>query len=215
MRALFSALFVLAACSGSNPHYAPSAIGDLPLADTIPAADAVPTDAHRNDALAADAVTEAADATPDVARGADASTTPDASSPCDGGGVCAPGQQRTIKCGNCGTQTDTCTASCQWSAGACQGAGVCMPGATQAGICDKCSQQTCGNNCQWGACALKPGNTCEYLNAKGSRPCTKSCAPPQGETCNRPPIQTCQSNCRWAASCQCGVVGGVGPRPCL
>ncbi len=80
----------------------------------------------------------------------------------DMAGGCDPGDQRSIPCGNCGTETQTCTRDKEWSPGACQSEGQCAPGATRPGSCDTCSQQTCGATCQWDtACALKPGNACE------------------------------------------------------
>src|SRR5207253_2896285 len=79
---------------------------------------------------------------------------------CGGQGVCMPGTTQQVACGNCGTQTNTCTTTCAWATGSCGGQGACSPGSTRLGSCDACSQQTCTSSCTWGACALKPGNAC-------------------------------------------------------
>lgn len=143
---------------------------------------------------------------------------PDLAAPC---GACSPGDQRTVPCGNCGMETDTCTMACQWAAGACNGQG-CSPGSTQAGSCDQCSQQTCGNNCQWSACALKPGNACEYKGGKNFKPC--NCPWMGSKTFNAGgfPItclvaeigQQCLARCQWDPSCSCkGWVTDCTPIP--
>jgi len=143
----------------------------------------------------------------------------DLAAPC---GACSPGAQRMVSCGNCGTETDTCTMACQWAAGACVGSGPCSPGVTQPGTCDQCSQQTCGNNCQWSACALKPGNACEYKGGKNFKPCN---CPWIGSktfnaggfpvTCQVAEIgQQCLARCQWDPSCSCkGWVTDCTPIP--
>lgn len=53
-------------------------------------------------------------------------------------------------CGNCGTQTRSCSNGV-WSAwGACIGQGQCSPGQTQ--ICASGATQSCSNSCQWSSC---------------------------------------------------------------
>ena len=181
------------------------------------------------------------DLAPDGGAGGDLSLpspTPDLAAPdlapC---GMCSPGDQRMIPCGNCGMETDTCTKGCQWSAGACNGQG-CAPGSTQAGGCDQCSQQTCGNDCKWSACALKPGNACEYKGGKNLKPCNcpgwgsdyiviNGCDGITRVVCYLKDVgQQCLARCQWDPSgCSCpndvplnmppcsGRVAGVGCWP--
>lgn len=73
----------------------------------------------------------------------------------------------------------------------------CVPGDVQPAKCDPCSQQTCGTDCHWSACALKPGNECEMNGTacmgRNTQPCgvcgnpntmgTQVCGPPQGGVC--------------------------------
>ena len=78
---------------------------------------------------------------------------------CPCGGECAPGQQQSKPCGNCGTSKRTCGSNSKWGGwGACQGQGPCAPGQGQTENCGDCGKhsRTCGGNCQWGgwnACA--------------------------------------------------------------
>jgi hypothetical protein len=60
-------------------------------------------------------------------------------------------------CGLCGAQTRTCTNGAWSGWGTCTGEGACMPGATQ--VCDANGIQTCGVDCQWGACGCASGQT--------------------------------------------------------
>ncbi len=122
-------------------------------------------------------------------------------SACSGEGVCSAGATRTQPCGNCGTQTQRCSATCSWeSAGGCSGGGPCAPGATQGGGCDPCSQQVCQSNCNWGGCALRPGNGCEYQAGRHHRACG-AC---------RCGLQFCLNSCQWSTSCVscCTTCGG-------
>ncbi len=108
-------------------------------------------------------------------------------------GVCSPGQQLTMPCGNCGTETITCLQSCQWSVGVCNGQGACAPGAQRSVACGNCGMKTdtCGMDCQWspGAC-----------NGQG-------CAPgsTQAGGCDQCSQQTCGNDCKWSA---CGLKPG-------
>ena len=87
---------------------------------------------------------------------------------CGNQGVCTAGSTRSEACsdsfGDTGNETDTCSASCQWSSGACV---VCTPGATQDcdnGLCSVCSgtcilgSQTCQSDGTWGSCV---GEQCQ------------------------------------------------------
>lgn len=106
-------------------------------------------------------------------------------------GVCAPGQKRQVACGACSIETDTCGMNCQWILGMCLYVGVCAPGATQQGACSACSQQLCNNSCQWGACQLRQGNTC---NDGEMQPCQNPGVCSSSWTC---------VGCHWPGHC-CG-----------
>jgi hypothetical protein len=69
-----------------------------------------------------------------------------------GQGPCTPNATRMTACGACGTETDRCSASCQWVAGQCQNQGVCAPGDVMS-CNDGCSGvMTCSGSCDWGPC---------------------------------------------------------------
>ncbi len=79
-------------------------------------------------------------------------------SACGDQGVCEPGTQQAVSCGEldctspvAGSQMDTCTVACVWSAGACVGAPECCPGATESNACGACgsSGRTCDASGQW------------------------------------------------------------------
>ena len=94
---------------------------------------------------------------------------------CTGQGVCSPNSTRSSACsdafGDPGTETDSCSTSCQWNAGVCV---VCTPGAVQAcdpdSICASCAgtctpgRQICASDGTWGPCS-------------GAR-CSDGCPPP-------------------------------------
>ena len=101
-------------------------------------------------------------------------------------GVCAPSEVNAVPCGNCGTDTQTCTTSGTWQTGGCKGEGVCASLATQA--CNTYGTQGCGPACAWGTC------TC------GAAPV---CVP--GTTqCSGPGVQTCDACGQWSPPVTCG-----------
>lgn len=147
-------------------------------------------------------------------------------------GVCTPGQTRTAACGNCGTQTDTCSSTGQWQVGACSNQGACVPGATRAVGCGNCGTETdtCSASCQWqaGTCtnqgACGPGATrtvgCGLCGTETDT-CSASCQWQAGSCTNQGVcapgatrsaggcgncgslIQTCTGSCQWnGGSCQ-------------
>ena len=66
---------------------------------------------------------------------------------------CSPGAVETVGCGNCGTQSRTCSPDCHWGGwSSCAGQGPCSPGASEIQACCDCGAQSrsCGGNCQWG-----------------------------------------------------------------
>jgi hypothetical protein len=115
---------------------------------------------------------------------------------CDDGYSCCRGDTQSQSCGNCGSQTRTCSSSCSWGTwGTCTGVGVCSPGSTQA--CGNCGTQVCSSTCAWGACTgegvCTPGTTrtCTVGSCSGTETCSSSCAwgscnlgsPPSNNTC--------------------------------
>jgi len=115
---------------------------------------------------------------------------------CTGGGVCSPGATSSEPCGNCGTRPLTCSAACAWESGACGGEGPCSPGQTRDCMCSTyggttacCGQEVCGNDCQWGGCALKPGNTCDWQAGSHFRCCASGS------------WQFCLPSCKWSTAC--------------
>jgi hypothetical protein len=78
---------------------------------------------------------------------------------CSSPSVCAPGATQNVPCGNCGQQSETCDSCGQWgSPGACTGQTGCTIGSTQS--CNTYGTQTCGSDCNWGACSCTPNPTC-------------------------------------------------------
>lgn len=68
--------------------------------------------------------------------------------------ACNPGETQQSSCGNCGTRSRTCNASCQWGSwSSCTGQGPCAPGAVEERACCDCGTQrrTCSSQCAWGA----------------------------------------------------------------
>jgi len=149
-------------------------------------------------------------------------------------GACQPGQTTTVACGNCGTQTRTCSDTCQWvDTGSCTGQGLCAPGQTSSQGCGSCGTQsrTCTAWCawgDWGTCGgqgvCSPGQTQSQgcgLCGSQSRTCTGSCAwgawgscggqgvcspgAQQQGSCDVCSRQTCQSNCQWGG---CSILAG-------
>ncbi len=91
-------------------------------------------------------------------------------------GACQAGEIETRACGNCGTQTRSCSSSCGWNAwSTCVNQGVCSEGQFQS-----CSlggipgQQQCSSSCQYDACTATgeciPGST-EACGECGQKMC--------------------------------------------
>ena len=87
---------------------------------------------------------------------------------CVGGGTCAAGSSHISACGSCGTQTDTCTGSCNWSIGACLGEGECSPGTVSAIGCGTCQSRTCSSSCDY-------PSTCTSCTCSAHTLCGWSC----------------------------------------
>jgi hypothetical protein len=113
-----------------------------------------------------------------------------ASGTCSSGactGVCAPGQTSPVACGDCGTETQTCSASGTWVSGTCSGQGACAPNATR--TCDTYGSQTCSSSCSWGSCSCPPSPVCT----------------PDATQCSGSSLQTCDSCGQWGSAASCGT----------
>lgn len=111
-------------------------------------------------------------------------------STCLAPGACTPSSTRTVSCGDCGTETDTCNAACQWVAGACTSQGVCAPGATRSSGCGNCGTETdtCSASCQWTAGSCLGQGVCAPSATR-----TVGCGNCGSET------DTCSASCQWTA----------------
>ncbi len=108
---------------------------------------------------------------------------------CDSGtcvGVCAPSEPNVVACGNCGTDTQTCTTSGMWQTGGCKGEGVCASQATQA--CNTYGTQGCGPACAWGTCTCAAPPVCV----------------PGTTQCSGPGVETCDACGQWSPPVTCG-----------
>jgi hypothetical protein len=130
--------------------------------------------------------------------------------------ACQTGETQEQACGNCGTQTLTCTANHTWSAGACQDEGECAAGDFQA--CGGGTYHECSAKCAWSACAAvtcTPGGSeteaCGNCGSR-SRECVRGewtafgacknagvCAPNDSQACGNGGTQTCNNACNWNA----------------
>jgi hypothetical protein len=100
-------------------------------------------------------------------------------------GQCSPTQTNPgIACGNCGTNTQTCSASGTWADGTCTGQG-CAPNATRS--CNTYGTQTCSSSCAWGACSCA---------------LTPVCAPNTTQ-CSGGGVETCDACGQWGTSVTC------------
>gem|GEM_PF-2035128 len=111
---------------------------------------------------------------------------------CQNQGSCTPSQTQSQSCNVSGTQSRTCSSSCQWGAwGTCSAdPAVCNSGATQS--CGNCGTSTCVNG-QWGVC-----------QNQGS--CTPSQT--QSQSCNVSGTQsrTCSQSCQWGDWGTCSYI---------
>jgi alpha-tubulin suppressor-like RCC1 family protein len=102
-------------------------------------------------------------------------------------------------CGQCGTQSRSCTNGTFGSWGPCTGEGVCRPGATQP--CGAKGTETCTDACQWAACSC-PSDllTCGATGACASPDDPHTCGSCSND-CTRLPHVT------GAVSCSAGQCG--------
>jgi len=99
-------------------------------------------------------------------------------------GMCAPGQTNALACGNCGTDTQTCSGGAWQSGGSCAGQG-CAPDAMQA--CNTYGTQSCSTSCAWGSCSCASAPVCV----------------PGATTCSAVDLQTCDPCGQWGAAVPC------------
>ncbi len=133
----------------------------------------------------------------------------DATLVCRGGtcvpcGECTPGETQEQSCGNCGTQTRSCTASCIWGSwGPCTGEGVCAPGTTDTQPCGNCGTQSrsCTASCSWGSWGSCTG---QGVCSPGTTE-TQSC----GNCGTR--SRTCNAACGWDGWGACTGEGVCSP----
>ncbi len=119
-------------------------------------------------------------------------------SACTNNGECEPGDTHGAGCGNCGTQTQTCTDQCSWGSwSSCTNQGSCTPGDVdlQNQGCGNCGTQArtrnCQDNCTWGS--WTSWSSCTNQGSCNPGAWTGGC--PECEE------KKCKTNCQWG-SCQ-------------
>ncbi|MCA9374333.1 M23 family metallopeptidase [Candidatus Peregrinibacteria bacterium] len=100
---------------------------------------------------------------------------------CQNQGVCQPGQQQNQTCNSVGTQTKTCSSSCNWSGWA-QCTAECSPGQTQQQSCTVNGQsgtkeRSCNSSGQWGSWSSCQSSCQDTYLASSSQSCYNN---PQG-----------------------------------
>ena len=118
--------------------------------------------------------------------------------------TCVLGGGQAQDCGNCGSQSRTCTSQCDWSAwGTCTGQGVCAPGQLGSQSCGLCGTQSriCSDQCQWGTWGTCTGQG--------------TCSPGQyqSQSCGNCGTQsrTCTASCSWGSWSTCSGQGVCSP----
>ena len=117
--------------------------------------------------------------------------------PCE----CSPGQVQHSACGDCGTRSRTCNASCQWGGwGSCTGQGVCSPGEVSHGSCGNCGtrNRTCSSSCSWGS----------WSSCQGEGECSPGSVDEQACCDCGTQQRTCSNACSWGSFSACD-----GPDP--
>ncbi|HKP59048.1 MAG TPA: hypothetical protein VJV78_20140 [Polyangiales bacterium] len=137
-------------------------------------------------------------------------------------------------CGNCGTQTRSCTAATStWSQfGVCEQEGSCEANSTRP--CGTRGMQTCGGNCEWdaactgqvcegpatqvcGNCGIRT-RSCDTNTGVWSEwsECTREgvCVPGQVQNCGAGGTQICQLSCQWSLECNGQACAGEMTQSC-
>jgi hypothetical protein len=125
---------------------------------------------------------------------------------------CTPGEDRQIKCGMCGMQTQHCGPKGQWAdMGTCSGEGVCGPGGKEdrgaCGLCGKATR-TCLETCQW-----------DMDLCTGEGECTAGDSESEPQSCGvcgteKTRSRSCSTSCAWDAWSDwgaCSKVPGCSP----
>jgi hypothetical protein len=102
-------------------------------------------------------------------------------------GVCAPGQTHPVVCGQCGTDTQTCSASGTWQNATCADQGVCASGTAQP--CNTYGMETCSTSCSWGSCSCASTPVCT----------------PDAVQCSGSEVQTCDGCGQWGNPVACAT----------
>ena len=106
--------------------------------------------------------------------------------------ACTPGEQKDQNCGNCGSQTSTCSNNCTWGQWSpCNGEGDCNPGQSKyEGSCGDCGQAkyTCSNQCFW-----------DYSGCTGEGQCSPGSSKLEGSCgkCGQKEY-SCSNSCSWS-----------------
>ncbi len=150
------------------------------------------------------------DAALDAARADGAAPGLDAGPP----SACSPGDGRSVPCGGCGTQAETCAGGVWVPAGACTEVPPCEPGAIETSMeaCGMCGQhartRTCLGCAGWGGWSDFGACGGEGACAIGTtRTRTEPCACGAGTA---PVTDTCNGSCEWSA----GSAGACSHRTC-
>ena len=114
-------------------------------------------------------------------------------------GECTPGKSQSQACGNCGSQSRTCSGSGQWGGwSGCAGQGACSGGQKENQACGNCGviTRTCNGSCQWGGWSGCSGEGVCVAGTAESIPCGN---------CGHQ-TRACNGSCQWSAwsGCQDG-----------
>lgn len=122
---------------------------------------------------------------------------------------CEPGEApRTLPCGACGTQRQTCVDGTWQNDGGCMGEGACSPGDIDTGgSCGNCGMQrrSCDATCTWGAWACEGEGVCAIGAVDEEMQSCGGCGGTQARQ------RTCDGACQWGAWGAFGAcTGGTG-----
>ena len=128
--------------------------------------------------------------------------------------VCGLGDEDTVACGFCGTQTRSCTEGCQWGEfGVCVGEGVCAAGDSEEETqpCGQCGLstrvRTCSEGCawsewsEWGECV--ESGTCAPGEVESEAGSCGNCGTQERN-------RVCGDTCEWGPWGDYGLCNGEG-----
>jgi hypothetical protein len=136
-------------------------------------------------------------------------------SDCDGSLLdefaCVVGAEESQACGNCGSQTRTCSATCQWGEwGVCTTEAICAPGQvdTQTEACGNCGTRsrtrTCTDGCAWGTWGA-------WSDCSGQGICAPGATESVGCGNCGTQTRTCSAACSWGSYGSCTGQGPCSP----